>query len=813
MTPDTIVDEVRQGARKLFRAKGFTLAAVLTLAIGVAGTTVMFSLVNALLLTPLPVRDQDRVIVAWKAPATGAFSHAPFHAAAVEEVRRHARLLEHTAAFAYNGAMQFAIVEDGAAGNVRVGAVGGDFFRVLGTNPLLGRTLEPQDDVSGAELALVIDEGLWRQRYGARPDIIGRRVLLNHHPFLVVGVVPSVDLPRGAQGWMTLQGFKATTPEGSPSRTAAERDHDLVARLRPGVTIEQAEAELRVLSEDFERRISRSSWTLVPMVRGYADEVIGDVRSPVLLLFGAVVLVLLIACANLANLLLMRAEAQRTEQAVRVALGAGRRQLIGQAAGEALALGALAGAVALLIAWWSLGALVALAPTELPRVVGALSIDLRVAAFAVVIAVVTAAVTGMATALLAASADLVSHLRGGRTASPAASHGRRVLVGAQVALSIAILAAAGVLTRTLLQLHAADKGLAADRLVFVELHLPPDYADVTRRRPFLQEVAQQVRAIPGVEAVTPIAVRPYAGLSGWDVPRFAAEGQGADQAAQNPGLDLQSIHPEHFETLEIGITAGRGITTADTDRTPLVAVISEDVARRVWPGQDAIGMRLKMGGVESDARWFTVVGIARTTRYRELAEPRATLYVAAAQFVDGAGSLAIRTRVPVEAIAGAVRDRVRHADPDVMVTRMDPFSTYLARPLARPRFVAWLSNIFGAIALLLAAIGLYGVMAAFVRQRTREIGVRVALGATARDLRRLVLGEAARIAGAGALIGLLGALGTSGLLRGLLFGVEPIDPVTLVGATVVLIATAAIACYLPVRRATRVDAVALLRAD
>jgi predicted permease len=382
-----------------------------------------------------------------------------------------------------------------------------------------------------------------------------------------------------------------------------------------------------------------------------------------------------------------------------------------------------------------------------------------------------------------------------------------------VALAITILAAAGVLTRTLLQLHAADMGLAADRLVFVELHLPPGYADVTRRRPFLQELAREVRAIPGVDAVTPIAVRPYAGLSGWDVPRFAAEGQSADEVAQNPGLDLQSIHPEHFVTLEIGLTAGRGITTADTDEAPSVAVISEDVARHVWPGQDAIGKRLKMGGVESQAGWLTVVGIAKTTRYRELAAPRATLYVAAAQFVDGAGSLAIRTAAPLETIASAVRERVRNADPDAMVTRMDPFSTHLARPLARPRFVAYLSNIFGVIALLLAAIGLYAVMAAFVRQRTREIGVRIALGATARDLRRLVLGEAIAVAGSGALIGLLGAIATSGLFRSMLFGVQPVDPLTLAVAMVILTATAATACYLPVRTATRVDPVSLLRAD
>jgi putative ABC transport system permease protein len=807
------MSEVWRGAWGLGRARAFTLTAVLTLATGVAGTTVMFALVNGLVLTPLPVLDQDRVIVAWKEPATGTFSHAPFHADAVDEVARHSRLLEQTAAFAYNGAMEFTVVEGAEVNRLRTGAVGGAFFRVLGTRALLGRTLEASDDVSGAELALVIDEGLWRGRYGAQPDVIGRRVRLNERQFVIVGVVPAVDLPRGAEAWMTLHGFVATTADGSPGRTAAMRDHDLIARLRPGVTLSQAETELRTLSEDFERRNNRSAWTLVPVVRTYADEVVGDVRPPVLLLFGAVALVLLIACGNLANLLLMRGEAQRTEMAVRTALGAGRGRLLRHALGETLALGALAGAVALIISWWSLEALLALAPTELPRIVGVVSIDLRVVAFALLIAVLTAAMTGMATALITGSADLVSHLRGGRSASPASNHGRRLLVMAQVALSITILAAAAMLTRTLLQLHAADKGVAADRLVFVDLHLPAGYDDVTRRRPFLEALAREVNAIAGIEAVTPIAVRPYAGLSGWDVPRFAAEGQSADDAARNPGLDLQSVHPRHFETLAIGLIAGRAITAADTDQTPRIAIISEDVARRVWPGQDAIGKRLKMGGVDSPAPWFTVVGIAKTTRYRELAEPRATLYVSAAQFVDGARSLAIRTAAPVESIAGAIRDRVHHADPAVIVTRMAPFSTYLARPLARPRFVAWLSTIFGGVALLLVTVGLYGVMAAYVRQRTREIGVRIALGATASDLRRLVLGEAVRLVGIGGLLGLAGALATSRALRGLLFGVEPSDPVMLAVAALLLTVAATVACYLPVRRATRVDAVALLRAD
>jgi predicted permease len=809
----TVIEETRQAARGLWRARAFSVAAVLTLAIGIAGTAVMFALVHGLLLSPLPVHEQDRLIVAWKRTPSGDI-HYPFLADAVAEVERHATLLESVAAFAYNGAMQFVAIEDGNASYISAGAVSGDFFRVLGTRALLGRTLEPGDDVRGAEPVLVIDEGLWRERYGARADVVGRRVRILSQAFRIVGVVPAVDLPRGAAAWMTIHGHLSsfTSPQAEASITL---HHDLLARLRAGVTVDQARAELEALTEDYERRQGRTLLSkLSPVVRAYDEEVTGQVRPSMLVLSAAVVLVWLVACANLANLLLMRGESRRNEAAIRAALGAGRLRLARHVLVETLLVGALAGSVALLFSWWGLGALIAWMPTEMPRAVGAVRVDATMVAFISIVAMATAAGTGLSAAFLATPAAITGQLQSTRVAGPMFRQSRRALVIAQVALSIMILAAAGVLARTLLQLQSADMGVAADRLLFAELFLPfPEYEEAPRRRPFLQQLAREVAAIPGVEAVTPIAVRPYAGLSGWDTPRWVAEGQNAEQAATNPALDLMSIYPGHFDTLGIRTVSGRGITEADTAETPQVAVISENVARRVWRGQDPIGKRLKMGGIDSPAPWYTIVGVAETTRYRELAEPRASLYLAAAQFVDGAGSLAIRSAVPAEAIAGAIRERVQSADADVALVRLQTFSSFLAGPLARPRFLAWLSNLFGAVALLLAAIGLYAVMAAFVRQRNREIGVRVALGATSADVRRLVVSEAVWLAGIGVALGLGGSVATSGLLRGLLFNVGPLDPATLAMALAVLAASAALACYAPIRRATRVDPVALLRAE
>jgi len=384
----------------------------------------------------------------------------------------------------------------------------------------------------------------------------------------------------------------------------------------------------------------------------------------------------------------------------------------------------------------------------------------------------------------------------------------------QIALAITLLAAAGLLSRTLLQLQSAEVGFAANQLAFVELLLPAgQYQDAAVKRGFLEALAARVHVIPGVEKVVPVAVRPYAGLSGWDMPRWVAEGQGVADAARNPGLDLQSIYPDHFETMRIPIVEGRAIDRFDRAGSVNVAVISADAAAQVWPGESAIGKRLRWGGLNSDGPWFTIVGIAATTRYRELASPRESVYLSAAQFVDGADSLALRLSVPLATIAAAVREGVQALDPGVFIVRSQRFSDFAAGPLARPRLVSFLGNIFGATALLLATVGLYGVMSVFVRQSRREIGVRIALGANAGHVRRLVAGEATRMAGIGIALGLAGAVATGRLFKGLLFGVEPIDPLTLTAATALLCVAAAVACYVPLRSATTIDPVRLLRAD
>jgi predicted permease len=805
---------VIQAARALARAKGFTAATVTTLAIAIAGATVMFALIHGVLLKPLPVVDQDRLIVAGTRSPTDAAGRGPLGATVVRALRDNARLLDGVAAFAYNGAMEFAAVEAGIASSIRVAAVSGEFFRVLGTPATFGRTIQTADDAAGAEHVVVIGERLWRRRYGGAHEVVGRRLALNGESFIIAGVVPDVDIPRAAEAWISLASF-VDTIKTDAFRAAGTRDHDLLARLAPGVSIEQARAEISAIHADVERTSNPNlPRGYIPVVQSFETTVVGDLRPSLLVLSGAVALVLLIACANVANLFLLRGEAQRTERAVRKALGASRWRLGAQTMGEAALLGVAAAVIGVTAAWWSLGAFVALSPADLPRA-DHVGVDLLAVVFATALGVLTVTLAGLVGVLVTARGERSLTLggAGSRIAGASANTGRRSLVVTQVALSIVIVAAAGALTRTLVHLQSVDMGMSTSGLVFADLFFPPDKYPVDKRRAFFDALLAQMRGTAAVDSISPIGVEPYAGLAAWSVPRFSAEGQGPGEAASNPPLNLEAIHPEHFATLNVRIVRGRGISPSDTDETPLVTVISEDVARRIWPGDDPIGKRIRMGGVDSNARWFTVVGVAQPTRYRDLAEAPATMYVAAEQFIDAAARLAIRTSTSLDVLATLLRERVRVVDADVHVLRVQPFDALLARPLARPRFMALLTSLFGGVAVLLAAVGLYGVLAAFVRHSTREIGVRIALGATALDIRRLVFGEAAWLSGIGIVLGIAGSFMTRELLRGLLFGVQPFDPTTLIIAAAVLTATAAAASYLPVRRATRVDPVILLRAE
>ena len=805
--------DLRLAARGLWRAKSFSAAAILTMGIGIAGAVVMFTIVRGVLLRPLPVRDQARLIVAWKEMRTSGLSHHPFGDREIDQVRDASLLLEAVAGVDANGVGQTPIAEGGEPDYIGTALVTGRFFEVLGTGAILGRGIGPADDVDGAENVLVISHGLWQRRYGADRDVIGRRVTLGEQRFTIVGVMPpGLDYPSGVEAWRTTR----SVPTSGPFGDAARREVDLIARLRPSVTIAQAAGELTALGARLPQvPAADAPKDLVPIVRSFEDAIVGHVRRPLFALTAAVGLVLLIAGANVANLLLIRGESRRAELAVRGALGAGRARIIRELLAESALLTLGAAAVGLAAAWWSLPALLALLPDGLPRV-DSVRVDAGVLAFTAAMALVSAAGAGIAPALVFGRADLAQELRRGAAGriGHAARLGRRGLVVAQVAFAVTVVAAAALLARTITRLHAIDIGLAADRLVLVELAIPEaKYVNRDRHAEFLDRAVSALQAVPAIAAATPINLRPFAGEGGWDVPRFTAEGQSADRADANPWLNLESIHPNYFTTFGVPLLRGRAFNEADREGATEVAIVSDDVAAAAWPGQDPIGKRLKFGGPQSSDSWRTVVGVAASTRYRELARPRPTLYLPAAQFLVTAQMLALRTTAALDLVAPVTRDRIRSVDPEVQVMRVAPFARMLDGPLARPRFNAWVSAIFGATALLLAAIGVYAVMTEHVRGRSREIAVRIALGATPRRVRWLVLGEAAWLGGLGTAMGLAGAALAARLLSGMLFGIAPLDPPALAAAALLPMAGSALACYWPVRRATRVDPIAVLRME
>jgi putative ABC transport system permease protein len=811
---ESIVDDARLAWRALRRAKAFTAVAVLTLAVGVAGTATMSALVRGVLLRPLPVRDQERLVVLWKQLPASAGMQWPFAARDVRLLNEQSRTLEHAAGYGYQDPVNVPVVEDGSAGYVNLSRITGDFFDVLGVRPLIGRSITAADDATGAEPMVVLTHGFWQRHYGGSRDALGRRIVINEQTFTIVGIMPpDVEFPRGVEAWVAAAPLAATVQ--NPFREAVVNELRVVARMRPGVAIEEAASELRTLAPQIEASAPQGAPpNLTPALRPYVEAIVGDARRAMLVLFAAVALVLLIATANVANLLLMRGEARRPELAIRTALGASRRRLVRQMVIESAIVAACAGVVGLLVTRATVPALTALVPGGLPRA-EAVRVDLSVVIFAIAAAFVAAAGAALVPAILATRARVAVELAGtGRTAGgSAARQGRRALVVAQVALAVTVLAATGLLMRSLLRLQAVAEELAASRLMFVPLALPQEkYAAPERRLQFLNGAIDRLESLPGVLAATPVNVEPLSGI-GWTVPAFTVEGQSRERAEANPSLNLEAIHPNYFRVFQLDLVRGRSFTAADDGKAPRVAIVSADVAARTWPGEDPLGKRVKLGSADSDDSWRTIVGVVTPTRYRDMRERRASIYLPAEQLIVTAQMFVIRVTASPTAAGPPIVEAFRALDPDVRVLRVAPFDELLDAPLARPRFIAFIIGVFAIAALFLAGVGLYAVMAAFVRLREREIGVRVALGATASHVRRLVIGEGFRLAGAGGVIGFMLAAAGNQLLRGLLFETNPLDPSAILIAAASLVVAATIACYLPARRATRSDPVAMLRAE
>ena len=800
---------LRVGVRSLGRAPGFALIATLTLALGIGLSTAVFTVADALLLRRLPVREQERLVVLTGQARDRGIDEYPLGLAGAREFARGSRSLARVAFYGYEGAVAKPVRDGGELTRLRRSLVSGDFFAVLGAEPVLGRTLYAEDDVRGAAPVLVLSHRAWRERFGGAPDVLGRRVFMHEDgvAYTIVGVMPrGLDYPRGTDVWAALA---PAVPEQNEQYVAL----NLLGRLAPGAAPERARDELTAY---FRREGAPPPQPdLGGSARPLAELVVGDTRPAVLVFAAASALLLLITCINVANLLLVRGLGRVREVAVRSALGASRGQVVAQLLTEHALLAVAGGAAGLLLAAGAVRVFVALAPAGLPRL-DEIQLDPTALAVAVGITGIAMLLFALAPAVATARVELPQVLRSGARQS-AGRRSRRVteaLVVGQVALALVVLSAAGLLARSFVRLERAELSFNPSRLLVGELALRYDRYDTpAKQRAMLERLLTELEGVPGVRAVSPVVAVPFSGTHGWDG-RPAAEGQTPAQASANPLLNMELVAPNYFGTFGIPVLRGRGFTADDREGAPSVVVVSQSTARHYWPGDDPIGKRLLMGPPSAQQR-LTVVGVVPDTRYRDLREARASIYFPLRQsfFPFVPTTLAIRTSAAPGAVVPALERVIGETAPGVALASTAPFESFLDGPLAQPRLNALLLAVFAAAAVVLAAVGLFGVMATMVRQRTRELGVRMALGATAADVGRLVLRRGMVLAAAGTALGLLGALAANRVLAAMLFEVSPTDAPTLAAVAALLLGVAALASLVPARSSTRIEPVVALRAE
>jgi predicted permease len=792
-------------ARSVFRARGFAITAILALALGIGLATAVLTVANALLVRRLPIVEEDRVVALSGESRDGRIANWPLSYADAREFAARTRSLSTVAFYVFPGALRVPVEVGGRVERYNFSLVSGDFFRVFGTTPVLGRALRPEDDVVGASRVVVLSHRAWHDRFGGARDVIGRSVVVREFnmEFKVVGVMPpGLDFPRGVDVWSAEL---ATVPKGDLTDT----EMDLVGRLAPNAGAAAASNELGAFFARTAgpKRQLRGAAVALPQI------VVGDVRAAIVAFVAAVGLLLLITCTNVANLLLVRGVSRAKEIAVRSAIGASRARLVAQLLGESSLLAIAGGALGAAVAAGSLRVFVAMAPSGFPRI-DELRVDATALALSVLVTCGAMLLFAAAPAFLTSRVDIVEVLHSGHRHGDNRRFRRMadVLVAAQVALSVVVLSAAAVVARSLINLERANLELDSSHVLIAELSIRYlDYETAAKQLVVIERLLPAIAASPGVRSVSPVVAPPFSVVA-WDgIPR--AEGQSANEAKNNPVLNMELVAPSYFATFEIPVLQGRAFNDDDRRGSAPVVMLSEAAARTYWPGRSAIAQHLMMGS-KSDSM-FTVVGIVPETRYRDLRTARPTIYfpVAQSSFPFAPTALAIRAVGDPASIVPSLRHVVSETAPGFSVVSAAPFDTYMMGPLAQPRLDTALLLVFAVAAVLLSAIGLFGVLATSVRQRTREIGVRLALGASPAGVAGLVLRRALVIGGAGVVSGIAVALLTNRWVESLLFGVSPTDLATLVAVSGFVLAVAVAASLLPARLGASVDPVVALRAE
>jgi putative ABC transport system permease protein len=803
-----LLQDLRYGIRTLAKNPGFTIVAVLTLALGIGANTAVFSLVDAVLLRPLPYPESDRLFTVYQTlPQDPSQNTGVSYPNYLDWVQQN-QVFESIAAARGN---VLALSGRGEPTYIQTGSVTSNYFDVFRVKPLLGRSLQSSDDALDANPVAVMSESLWRSQFGADPAIVGSAITLDQHPIIIVGIMPAYfrsSVPSAAtQLWVPLR------QDGVFSDMRGRRGgHYLSAlgRLKPGVTAAQAQSEMAAMEQRLADQYPNENKGWGIRIVSLRADMAGNVQTALLVLLGAVGFVFLIACANVASLQLARAASRRKEIAIRVALGAGRQRLLRQFLTESALLSVIGGAVGLVLAYEALQGLIAWLPADLPRI-SEIHVDARVLAFGSVLSMLSGVIFGLAPTWHSTESRLAEALEGARGGGEGrASHrARNVFVVAETALAIVLLVGAGLLIRSFARLRQVNVGFNPAQLLTAQVGLPrAQYAKPEQWIWFYQQTLERMNELPGAQEAAVAVPLPlsdsYINLA------FAIEGRPPRTKSESPTADFVAISPNYFHVMQVPLLRGREFSDADSESAPKVCVISSSLAQQLFPNESALGRRIVIGYPADAAR--EIVGLVGDVKDSDLAaRESAQIYVPFVQNPFWAADIAVRAHGNPSALSGALREQIRAIDSALPVAEVRPMADVVGSSIAQPRFRTALLSLFGAAALLLAAIGIYGVLAYTVAQQTREIGIRMALGANPARVLRLVLARGLRLAGTGTLIGVLAALMLTQLLNSLLFGVSATDPATFVAVAGLLLGVALLACYVPARRAMRVDPMVALR--
>ena len=794
---ETLFQDLRYGIRLLAKKPGFTLVVVMTLALGIGVNSAIFSVVNTVLIRPLPYKDAEQIAVVWETlPSIGLEENTPAPANYIKW-REQNEVFENIAAFTVGFTNLTGAGEPERVDSLRVSA---SVFPLLGVEPMLGRTFLPEEDQPGASRVVVISHSLWQRRFGADSGILEKDITVNDRSYTVIGVMPpSFKFPLlKAELWVPI----AFTPD---ARTEMSRNLWVLARMKPGITRDQAQAEMDTITARGQdpQATFRFGVNVVPL----GEQLVGHIRPALLVLLAATGFVLLIACVNVANLLLARANGRQKEIAVRIALGAGRLRLMRQLLTESLMLAGLGGAAALLLAMWGVDVLSSLMPDNISQA-KSVFIDSRVFAFTLGVSLVTGIVFGIIPALQATKPNMNEALKEGGRDSSAGSRRwvRNLLVVAEVSLALVLLIGAGLMMKSFQRLNNVDMGFQPENLLAMQVQLSSSkYIDQSKRTAFFDQLLQQVESLPGVESASIINGLPVSFQGGGST--FTIEGR-PEAAATTPMCTYRIIGPDYFRTMHIPLSSGRDFSRHDSQQAEHVAIISESLARQVWPDGNALGHRITWGGDDAP---MSIIGIVKDVKLSLTAEVKPHVYIPYSQIHIAPYEMVIRTKTDAPALAAAVRSEVWAIDKDLPVSNIRTMEQILSGSIARPRFNLLLLGIFAALAMVLAAVGIYGVMSYTVTQNTREIGIRMALGARPGDVLKFVVGQGLALTFIGVGIGIAAAFALTRLMENLLFEVTATDPATFVLYSAILTGVALVACFVPARRATKVDPMVALR--